>query len=144
MALKSADFWANFRPKIYKNFLVSKSHIILPNLARNWPKIGRFSVRPNSLLCQKLLHLPFDRKFGRTSAEPKVWSITTSDLFWLEIWGDLVKISHGKQRTEREQIIIFCKILNSVPINRKMKILGNNRGLKGVAEKGRNRGWVVV
>ena len=64
MGLKLADFWADFWPKIYENFLVSKSHIILPNLARNWPKIGRFSVRPNSLLCQKLLHLPFDRKFG--------------------------------------------------------------------------------
>ena len=25
-----------------------------------------------------------------------------SDLFWPEIWGDLVKISHGKQRTEGE------------------------------------------
>ena len=30
-----------------------------------------------------------------------------SDLFWPEIWGDLVKISRGEQRTEREQIILF-------------------------------------
>ena len=36
-----------------------------------------------------------------------------SDLFWPEIWGDLVKISRDEQRTEREQIMIFFKILNS-------------------------------
>ena len=30
-----------------------------------------------------------------------------SDLFWPEIWGDLVKISGREQRTEREQIFFF-------------------------------------
>ena len=30
------------------------------------------------------------------------------DLFWPEIWGDLVKISHRKQKTdEREHVILF-------------------------------------
>ena len=29
------------------------------------------------------------------------------DLLWPEIWGDLVKISRGEQRTEREQIFFF-------------------------------------
>ena len=36
-----------------------------------------------------------------------------SDLFWPEIWGDIVKISHGKQRTEREHVVIFFRIWNS-------------------------------
>ena len=30
-----------------------------------------------------------------------------SNLCWSEIWGDLVKISHGERRTEREQMILF-------------------------------------
>ena len=34
-------------------------------------------------------------------------SYLASDLFWPEIWGDLVKISRREQRTEREQIIII-------------------------------------
>ena len=35
-----------------------------------------------------------------------------SDLFWPEIWGDLVKKSRGEQRTERGQII-FLNLFNS-------------------------------
>ena len=41
---KIGRFWANFQPKIYKNFLVSKSPIILPKfsqkLAENRPILG--------------------------------------------------------------------------------------------------------
>ena len=36
-----------------------------------------------------------------------------SDLFWPEIWGDMVKINHGEQITKREHVAIFL-ILNSV------------------------------
>ena len=43
----------------------------------NDQKFGSARVQPNSDLCQKLLCLLFVRKFGRTSAEPKVRSITT-------------------------------------------------------------------
>jgi hypothetical protein len=35
-----------------------------------------------------------------------------SNFFWPEIWGDLVKISHGKQRERTNNS--FLKILNSV------------------------------
>ena len=37
-------------------------------------------------------------------------SLAASDLFWPEIWGDLVKISRGEQRKEREHVII-CIII---------------------------------
>ena len=37
-----------------------------------------------------------------------------SHYFWPEIWGNLVKTSRREERTEREQMILFFLILNSV------------------------------
>ena len=45
-------------------------------LLGNGQKFGSAKVRPNFRLCRKLLCLLFVGKFGRTSAEPKVRSIT--------------------------------------------------------------------
>ena len=60
---------------VKKNFFL-KIKIFLLKLLGNGRKFGSARVRPNFLLCRKLLCLLFVRKFGRTSAEPKVRSIT--------------------------------------------------------------------
>ena len=35
------------------------------------------------------------------------------DLFWSDIWGDMVKMISGEQCTDRDQMFLHLKIFNS-------------------------------
>ena len=39
------------------------------------------------------------------------------DLFWSDIWGDMVKMISGEQCTDRDQMFLHLKIFNSVHID---------------------------
>ena len=61
---------------VKKKIFFFENQDFLLKLLGNGRKFGSARVRPNFCLCRKLLCLLFVRKFGRTSAEPKVWPIT--------------------------------------------------------------------
>ena len=62
---------------VKKKIFFFENQDFLLKLLGNGRKFGSARVRPNFRLCRKLLCLLFVRKFGRTSAEPKVRSITS-------------------------------------------------------------------
>ena len=82
----------SFRMDCYTNFTL-KTLITCVYLCAQFKMFSRFEFP--ALLKRDLATIP-QVILTRTSGS------LDSDLFWQEIWGDRVIISHGKQRTERE------------------------------------------